>query len=305
MSGFRLLLLVAAVLCLASGALAQGEGSSPLVLRLPGGTRALALGNAFVAGIGSEVVLYNPSLVDRGQDLTVSAQRYRTGSVLGTVTGAFEARSWAVGLGVQYLDYRVGPSAFPTETADLTADGPLLASNFVTTVAVSRAVFGIRWGVAAKYVEERLAATRDGGAAFDLGVAREVGRVTVALAAQNLGGDLTVEEVDAPLPTRVTVGASAVIPIGAFYDLAATAAIGVVREGQLVPAGGLELTYWPVEGWGFTARVGARRSRDLGPASPSPFVAGAGFTLDNVSLDYALEPFRHGGVAHRLGLRLR
>ena len=42
---------------------ARGQEAGGLALRLPAGTRALAMGNAFVAGRGSEVVFYNPAYV--------------------------------------------------------------------------------------------------------------------------------------------------------------------------------------------------------------------------------------------------
>ncbi|MGD2154219.1 MAG: hypothetical protein PVG79_13190, partial [Gemmatimonadales bacterium] len=56
--GRRAITIAVAASLMASDAFAQAAGTAPLVLRLPGGARALALGNAFSGGWGSEVLFY-------------------------------------------------------------------------------------------------------------------------------------------------------------------------------------------------------------------------------------------------------
>lgn len=291
--------------CMASNAFAQGESTAPLVLRLPGGARALALGNAFVGGWGSEVLFYNPAQLQRA-GMTVSVGRYDGASTLGILSSVMRMGSWRVGVGVRYLDYGATPGVFPTEPGDLTTRGSLDAASLAATLAVSRSIIGVRWGLAAKYVEERLPSERDGRPAFDVGAAKDVGRFTIALAVQNLGPDLEIAGDDVPLPTRVTAGTMwNYIPIGPFIDLRVMAAVAILRGGNVVPAAGVEFQYVPVEGWEFASRVGVRRVKERDPAYPHPVTFGVGFSLDNVSLDYAYESFSGPGGAHVLGLRLR
>ena len=83
------------------------------------------------------------------------------------------------------------------------------------------------------------------------------------------------------------------------------ASVALVRGGDVVPAGGVEVAYVPVEGWTFSGRVGARYVKERQPAYASPLTFGLGFSLDRVSIDYAFEPFVGPGAAHVLGLRLR
>jgi hypothetical protein len=292
--------------CIAGEAFAQSTGTAPLVLRLSGGARALALGNAFIGGWGSEVLFYNPGQLERGAGMTVSLQRYDGASTLGVLSSVMRLGSWTVGIGAQYLDYGATPGVFPTEPGDLTTRGSLDASSLAASLAVSRSIIGVRCGLTAKYVEERLAGERDGRPAFDVGAAKDVGDVTIALVAQNLGPDLEIGGGNVPLPRRVTAGATVNdIPVGPFIDLEVLVAVAFVRGGDVVPAAGLEFQYIPVEGWEFAGRLGVRRVKERDPAYPQPLTFGLGFSLDNVSVDYAYESFGGPGAAHVLGLRLR
>jgi hypothetical protein len=259
------------------------------------------MGDAFVAGRGSEVVFYNPAQLALQPGLAVAAQRYDTARTLGTVSAALASGPVGVGVGVQMLDYQTfAVVSGPGGTTPVTT---FPASSLAATLAGAGQFKGVRFGVAGKYVEERLAGARDGALAADLGAARELGPVTVGLAVQNLGGDLRLGGTRLELPRRATLGAAfAGYPLGTYVDLAATAAVSVLRNGDVAPAGGVELTYVPLEGWAFSARVGARRAE---LTAQQPITAGAGVALDRVSLDYAYEHFHRTGGAHRVGVRIR
>ena len=74
-----------------------------------------------------------------------------------------------------------------------------------------------------------------------------------------------------------------------------------MRGGWVAPAGGAELGYSWLDGYTIAVRAGARR-----PATgESPVTAGAGLSLDRLSIDYALETLRGSRFAHRIGLRVR
>src|SRR5688500_10891859 len=211
MSRFTTALLLLAVLTGAGAAQSDPpDPSVPLVLRLPGGTRALGVGDAWTAGRGAEVLVYNPAQIGVLRGTTISAQRFGDAATLGTLStvGPF-GKIW-IGAGMQYLDYHAEPATgFYTDPAGLTSRGPVSAASMAATVAAAFRFKGVRFGVGAKYVEERVGGARDNGAAFDFGAAREVGRATVALAVQNLGGDLEALGTGAGLPTRTTRGVAA------------------------------------------------------------------------------------------------
>lgn len=294
---------VVATLLTTSHLLAQ-EITGPLVLRLPGGARALALGNAYVAGRGPEVLFYNPAQIAQAMGLMVSVARYRSASTHAVLSSTMALGNITLGFGAQYLNYR--PVEIPTQPGELGEKGPLLASSLAATAAGSLRWKGIRWGVAAKYVQEQVPGTRSSRAAFDFGAGREVDRFTVGLAIQNLGGKLKFPGAPLELPTRVSLGAVLPrYPIGTYFDIGASAAVARERDGRIVPGGGVELLYQPVEGWLFSLRAGAHRP-EAGPGPRlHPLTLGAGIALDRVSLDYAFEAIRGGGGTHRVGIRVQ
>lgn len=305
MSRFAIALLLLSVLPGAGAA--QSDPSTPLVLRLPGGTRALGVGDAWVAGRGAEVLFYNPAQIGVLRGTTLSAQRFGDAATLGTLStvGPF-GKIW-IGAGAQYLDYHAEPAAgLFTDPAGLTLRGPVNAASLAATVSAAFRFKGVRFGVGAKYVEERVGGARDNGAAFDFGAAREVRRATVALAVQNLGGDLELLGQEAELPTRVTLGVtSPSIRVSTFFDAGIALSVARERDGRIVPAGGAELIYEPVGGWYFVARAGARRVRSEPGRAESPVTFGGSFGLDRLWLDYAFQPYKGPGAAHRLGIRIQ
>ena len=123
----------------------------------------------------------------------------------------------------------------------------------------------------------------------------------VGLAAQNLGPGIEYRGRDYDLPLRVALAASSAqaMPLGPF-DLGAAAEVSWTRHGDVVPAGGLELAYWPVSGRTFFVRAGARRAVE----GERPFTLGGGFAGDKLVLDYAYVPYEDGS-SHRVGLRWR
>jgi hypothetical protein len=280
------------------------QETAPLVLRIPASARAAALGDAFAAGRGSDVLFYHPAQIGLTTGLSVSVARYRSAATAASVATSSTLGVITIGAGVQWLDYGSSPSRFPTPPADLTTSGETSQSLAATAAAAIR-FRGLRWGVAAKYVEERLPDARPNGVAFDVGVARELGRIPVALVAQNLGGHLDDGGTTAPLPRRLVLGAATPRwPIHTWFDLSATAALSWERESRLSPSGGVELTYVPLEGYSVAARVGARRVEG-GRRSRRPVTLGAGIGFDRFSLDYAYEEYSGTGGAHRFGVRLQ
>ena len=291
----------------ATAAQAQSAPLAPLALRLSGGTRASGLGHSFVAGRGAEVIFFNPAQLGVLRGSTISLQRFGSAATLGSLATVGPFGRLAIGAGVQYLDYQSPATASHfIRPADLPAGGPFNSLSLVATVAASRVIKGIRVGAAGKYVQENVGGVRDGSLALDVGVAREVGRTTVGLAVQNIGGGIEILGQPARLPTRVSAGVfSPSILLTPFFDLVVALSVSRERDGRIVPAGGAELFYQPVEGWIFVGRVGGRRVESGVTSRESPVTLGGSFGLDRFWLDYAFQPSRGSGASHRVGIRIQ
>lgn len=297
-----------AIALIGTPAFAQQLPTAPLVLRLPGGTRAAGLGNAFTAGRGAEVLFYNPAQMGVGKGTTISLTRFGSEATLGTLSTVGPFGKVSIGAGMQYLDYRTpaGPDFF-IRPAQLPLGGSPASSSLAATVAASTRIKGIRFGVGAKYVQERIGGLGDGGLALDVGMARDVGRTTIGLAVQNIGGGFDVLNLEhAALPTRVSLGvASPSILVGTYFDLVAMAAVSRERDGRIVPAGGVELIYQPLDGWFFVGRAGLRRVEGGPDPRESPITLGGSFGLDRFWLDYVFQPSRGFGATQRFGIRIQ
>ena len=286
-----------------------GTPEAPLVLRLPAGARVAAMANVGGASTDADVVFYNPGMLQQARGVTVSVQRYGSQATTGSYASVQSVGSFAVAVGAQLLDYRTTmPSDYVAAVRNgappLADGGGVHASSSAFTIGVAGTMGGVRVGTAVKYVEDRIAAGRDGGAAFDVGVSRPLGFATLSVAVQNIGPGLTVANMPGRLPTRLTVGyGGGLFPLSASWDIGLQTQVAVERDGFVRPAGGVELAYVPIEGVAVVVRQGLRLPRER----DEPLVTGGlGVTVDRWSLDYAVEPMRGGRpVSHRLGLRIR
>ena len=299
---------VVASLALAATAARAQSPTAPLVLRLPVSARALAMGGAQPVAQDAEALLFNPALLAWSRGASAQGQRYGAASTLGALASALPTLGGTTGLAVQYLDYGATSPALRAAARDaagaLPVRGPVTASSLSAAVGYARPFMGLRLGAALRYAEERLGAERDGTATADVGVAKGFlfDNLVVGLAAQHLGEGLRLGGARAPLPTRVTLGMSgANYPINPWLDMGAAASVSMLRGGDVVAAGGVELALVPLQGYAIALRGGVRRTLEPGERAGT---AGLGLTRDRVSLDYAFEPFAGRG-AHRVGLRVR
>jgi hypothetical protein len=301
------MLLGALLLAPPAAAVAQSAGQAPTVLLVPAGTRAVGLGDAYVAGDGPEALFYNPAQFGtRGS--TVSLARLGGSATLGALATAGRVLNNTVAIGVRFLDYGAELGQFPMPAGALPLRGPIDGTSFDAMVALQRSYFGIRFGAAGHYVSEQQQLTgRTDGVLFDAGAGRDVLGVTVGVSVQNLGGSLELGGVSADPPTRVSLGGlKDGIRVGTFFDLAVAASVSLEAGGRMVPGAGAELTWEPVAGWTFAGRVGVRRGDPAGAPGLSPVSFGGSFGLDALHLDYAFTPY-HGvaGGSHRIGLRIQ
>ena len=296
---------VFAVLCLVPAvAHAQAVGFGPIVLQLPASTRAIGFGNAYVGVRDPEAVFYNPAQLGVRPGVAMSVERYGDVGTAGAIASSYVFGPIGFGIGAQFLDFDVADAWYPPGAPNggrISLRGPFTASSLVAATALEMAYKGIRWGVTGKFAEDRVHGGRDGVLLADVGAAKELLSGTFGLTVQNLGNNAKIGGTSVPLPTRATLGyALGGYPLGP-VDLAVSTAVSVRRGGRVSPAGGFEIGYLPIEGVSFAGRVGGRLPEKN---AESPFTAGASFTFDRLSVDYAFEPYQ-GKDAHRIGIRIR
>ena len=294
---------------LAPSVAAQSRGEAPLVLRLPSSARIAAMANAGIASNDGDALLYNPGMLNGARGMAVSLQRYGsfgTAGAFGTVT---QIGVLNVGVGAQFVDWTA-----PTGTAwgdavrhgatRLADSGGVAASSSAFTFGVARVIKGVRLGANLKYAEDRFGAQHDGTFAFDLGFTMPLGQANLAIVAQNLGPGLNIGGVNGMLPRRIGIGyGGGMYPLYEHFDLGAQMQLTLEGNSFVRPAGGVEVGYVPIEGVAIVVRSGLRLPREK---DESLVTGGLGLTLDRISIDYALEPFRGGRPAsHRVGLRIK
>ena len=283
----------------------RAEGYTGAVLEAPASVEAAAYGNApYLFGGGADLLFYSPALIARADGLSAGLHRYGSEGTLATLAAKGAVGLGDIAVGLQYLRYDViGIS----RTADLqgvlvSPDGSP-ATEFAASLGYAREMFGLfSAGVVAKYVELQLPRGPDRVVLLDLGVAREFGPAMVSLAARNLGPDASVRLQGLKIPTQLTIGVSTQrFEIGEL-DMFLTSQVARRRDGEVIPAGGVEVSYWPVQGYTFRLRAGLQRVVE---DQRSPLTFGFAFTGDALTLEYAFQAFDVEGNAHRFGLSFR
>ncbi|MCY3600227.1 MAG: hypothetical protein OXN85_09695 [Gemmatimonadetes bacterium] len=276
-----------------------------LVLQAPASVEAAAYGNApYLRGGGADLLFYAPALIGRAGGMAASLHRYGSEGTLATLAskGSVGLGDFAVGL--QYMRYGgSGTAPLPDLQSAAFGDGEP-ATEFAASLGYARTLFGVvDAGVVAKYVELHfLRALRDRALAVDLGVAREFGPAMVSLTARNLGSDLETREFTDRIPTQLALGISTESFEVGELDMFLTSQVARRRDGEIIPAGGVEVSYWPVQGYTFRLRAGLQRVVE---DKRSPFTFGLAFTGDALTLEYAFQAFDVDGNAHRFGLSFR
>lgn len=287
----------------ARAAALSAQETAPLILRLPASPRAFGFGDAYQGGAGSDAVFYNPAQIGRRNGLAAAVARYRDASTQGSLASSTSLGRLNVAIFGQWLDYAA--DQFPARPGALTVRGAGNGQSLAAGAALATLVKGVRLGIATKYLEERTPSARSAVTGFDIGVSRDVSRLTIGLVAQHLGPDLDLGGSKLGLPTRIVLGATTRrLLVGTFFDLTASAAVARERGGRIAPAGGVELLYEPVAGWTAAARLGLRRVDQRGDPGLRPLTLGASFGLDRFSLDYGFEAYRGVGAVHRFGVRI-
>lgn len=286
-----------------------------IALRIPASTVALSLGNVGIVSTDADVLFYNPGMLTAARGVALSAQRYGSNGTTGSLATTQMFGSFAVALGARLADWRSSEGLYGDAVRDglggLALDGTGRASSVAITAATARALGPVRVGIGATYVRESFRAENDESAQFDAGVVWPLGPTHLAFTMQHVGKSLALSgltpvssdtDFEGASDWRATIGYGGWgFPLATFWDLGATVQLSIDESGTVRSAGGGELTYVPLEGVAIAGRIGHRST--IG--NERPLTAGLGFTLDRYSIDYAVESFRGGSRAHRVGLRIR
>ncbi len=290
------------------------SGSGLVVLDLATSVAAAGFGGAFpAAGNGGFAIFHHPALIrGEGFGLAAGSTGYRHGSGHPESDCHREHGDHGHCAGDDDHDHNdhAGPalalSASGAWLGGTVAAGLALARNGAESLAAighARTLFGFRVGAAAKLVAQQSPGhgSTAHAAALDLGLAREFGWLATVLTVQNLGPDLRHSDHRTHLAQRAVLAAATDrTPLGPL-DIGGALQVAVERGGRIVPGGGLELSYWPIQRRVFVGRIGGLRTRDDG----SPITFGAGFEGDRIRLDYAFIDADPALGPHRIGVAIR
>ena len=297
---------------------AQSGGFSPVVLLLPSGPRTMALGNVGVASRDDEALFFNPAQLVIARGFSASAERYSARSGGGALSAVTRLHTGGIAVGMRMANFAT-LSPLAGNRASL-SEGGTTGTTLEASIGVAQVYKSIRVGVAAKYAEENVSFHRFHRALFDVGLSKDFMRFyTAGFAVQNIGPGMTVscdktglcttppgggatpdDPYSTRVPLRTTLGVAGARGVGEF-DVAGTVAVSLRRQDFIVPAGGIEVGYSWLDGYSIAVRAGARRPL----VGEGRATAGAGFTMDRLSIDYALESLAESRFGHRVGLRVR
>ncbi|MFT5433083.1 MAG: hypothetical protein ACI9OJ_003788 [Myxococcota bacterium] len=286
---------------------AVGQSSSPSAVVFPASAAAAGLGDAFpLATGGADVLFYHPGALNLANGVTATFSAATKSGSLFSAAGAMDWFGGTVVVGMQNGTYGAaesGAGGLGQTEADLARGGPVTASESTLSVGYGHEVGPVLMGVTGRLLSVRAGNTADRGAALDLGAAFDAGFGVAALSVQTVGSGLELGADAVDLPTRVSLGvATRRRPLGPL-DIMAAGAVDRLRGGDFRPGGGIELSYWPVQGRTFAGRIGYDHATPGDPASG--LTLGGALMGDDFSLDYAWGRVNDDQSVHRISLGWR
>lgn len=309
----RILVATLSACALAAPAFAQAPPAPPLVLQLPATARAAALGDAWVTGRDSEVIFYNPAQIigaTRTFGVTLGQPGAGNSSVSAATSYAAGKYSLTLGWGARLLNFHVDPAAaYPYTADDLLTRGSADGQSLLLTFGGAILYKNFKIGGAAKFVSDRVS-SMPGDPTFvsinqhawvaDVGVSRALWGGTAAFAAQNLGRTAAVDATTLVTPRQFLAGYSWTRGAGPL-DLNLFGQV-TMRKDWWSPAGGVEVGYSWIEGYGVTLRVGARRPLT---SREQPIGLGAAINADRLTVEYGVQFFEGACPSHLVTVRWR
>jgi hypothetical protein len=274
-------------------------------LEVPAGARASALGGAFVAlGEGVEATFWNPAGLATVERLQITGSHYEFFQHLRHEQFAVAGRCLGGGLAGSVRALYSEPIEARDELGNVT--GTFGGDDLEFGLAYGRTLAaGVRAGVSAQLLHERLADLSTSTYAFGAGASWEpagLPALRLGLAVDHLGPDATYNFDDGPgqplpLPAALQAGASYRWGLGGAMSLGTSIETRLTRGRSMVAVMGGELTH-PT---GAALRIGARINDDTSSLS-----MGVGYAMTALRLDYAFVPYRLDlGDTHRVSFTAR
>jgi len=297
----------------AAPAFAQAPAIPPLILHLPSSARTAALGNAWVSGRDQDVIFYNPAqIINASRTFGVTIDHPGPGGTAVSVASSYAAGKYSLtlGWGARLLNFGVDSAApYPYTVDDLLTKGSANGQSMLLTFAGAIVYRNLRIGGAGKFVSDRVS-TLPGAPAVvsidqhawlgDVGVARNLWIGVAAFSVQNLGRTTAVDATTLLTPRQFLAGYSLSKSVGPF-DLSMFGQ-ATMRKDWWAPGGGLEVGYSWIEGYTFTARVGATRPETT---REQPIAVGFGLAADRLTVEYAARFFEGTHPSHTVTVRWR
>ena len=279
-----------------------------------GSTRALAMGDANLAGRDDDVIFYGPAQLAVARGTSVAAERYMDGLAGGTVATTSRLASGGIGVGAEVVEGRNPDSCLQLLALPNGLPAARTISRDMAVVGAAQTYKRTHVGLSAKYATQQADEQRTSQFLFDVGASHDYSLgdfvpLTAAIAVQNIGGSRR-DAAALGQPFRATVGLATGGPLGAF-DVALATQFGVERAdprpggrvNDAIARGGLEVGYTWLDGYSIAVRAGERTNTSITLARHLTF--GAGLVLDRLSFDWAVEDLAGSRYAQRFGIRLR
>jgi uncharacterized protein UPF0164 len=274
-------------------------------LEVPAGARASSMGGAFVAvGDGVEAAFWNPAGLANVGRVQITGSHYEYFQHLRHDQFALAGPWLGGGLSASVRALYSEPIEARDELGNVT--GTFGGDDLEFGLAYGRTLAaGVRAGVSAQLLRERLADLSTGTFAFGAGASWEpagMPALRLGLALDHVGPDANYTFADGPgqplpLPTAVQAGASYRWGLSGAMHLGTGIETRIARGRPAVAAIGGELTHPS----GAALRVGIRIND-----STSSISMGVGYALTALRLDYAFVPYRLDlGDSHRISFTAR
>lgn len=212
--------------------------------------------------------------------------------------GSFDSANVAVAgnkytVGFSYSKFGYGE--FQGRNADRSASRKFSAYDRSISVALGTTFSKTNFGIAVKHITSYAAGSGAHALAFDAGLIKAMGGLSLGFAVKNIGQGLEMESGKSPLPLSLNFGASAkILPQMAL----ALDVQNLVRDGETKISVGTEynlINSFAVRG-GYALALN-REARNL-----SDFSGGFGFSVADMILDYSFTPFADFGSTKRINL---
>jgi hypothetical protein len=297
---------------IAAPAAAQGPGSAGAqVLQFHVGARAAALAGAYTALAGdADALFYNPAGLMGGRTLVSGSYQSHVHDVaLGSFAGALRIGPAMLALGISYLDAGeivvLAPDpAYGGQRGQETGERASAGESALRLAAALPLGERFSIGATAGYVTTTVAGLGRSAPFADLGARAAFGATHLGVALRHLGGSLSGDGADAPLPGVAAAGL-AITPAGPAGTtlLLAAELLHRIEEGGTGFAAGIEAGLAPPGARYATAVRFGYDASGAGDEILGTVRLGAGFRLGSMALDYAFQHLEHFGPVHRFGIR--